>query len=118
VTIIVVVVMVLHLLSSLLISALLPLAILIAFILMKIFAVQANIVALSGIAIAIGTMVDMGIVLSENILVHLDTAPADYGTDGNPILWWHAHCHADRVCCAGSVLWSRRVYGRQTENSK
>jgi Cu(I)/Ag(I) efflux system membrane protein CusA/SilA len=56
---------------------LLPLAILIAFILMKVFGVQANIVALSGIAIAIGTMVDMGIVLSENILVHLDTAPAD-----------------------------------------
>ena len=71
VTIIVVIVMVMHLLSSVLISALLPLAILVAFILMKIFGVDANIVALSGIAIAIGTMVDMGIVLCENILVQL-----------------------------------------------
>jgi len=36
--------------------------------------VLANIVALSGIAIAIGTIVDMGIVVCENILKHLDTA--------------------------------------------
>lgn len=71
VTIIVVVVMVMHLGSSILISGLLPLAVLICFILMKLFGVDANIVALSGIAIAIGTMVDMGVVLCENILVHL-----------------------------------------------
>ncbi|GAI87716.1 unnamed protein product, partial [marine sediment metagenome] len=42
---------------------------------MKFFGVDANIVALSGIAIAIGTMVDMGIVVCENILKHLDQAP-------------------------------------------
>ncbi|MDD2944079.1 MAG: efflux RND transporter permease subunit, partial [bacterium] len=42
---------------------------------MKVFSVDANIVALSGIAIAIGTMVDMGIVLTENIQKHLDAAP-------------------------------------------
>ena len=71
VTIIVVLVMVLHLGSSLLISGLLPLSVLICFIFMKLFGVDANIVALSGIAIAIGTMVDMGVVLCENILVHL-----------------------------------------------
>jgi len=41
---------------------------------MKVFKVDANIVALSGIAIAIGTIVDMGIVLSENILRHLAEA--------------------------------------------
>ena len=76
-TIIVVVVMVLHLLSSLLIAALLPLAILIAFILMKVFAVQANIVALSGIAIAIGTMVDLGVILSENIIKHIEESPPE-----------------------------------------
>jgi Cu(I)/Ag(I) efflux system membrane protein CusA/SilA len=74
VTIIVVIVMVLHLRSSVLISALLPLAILMCFIAMKTFGVDANIVALSGIAIAIGTMVDMGIVICENILRHLDEA--------------------------------------------
>ncbi len=74
VTIIVILVMVLHLRSSILISALLPLAVLMCFIAMKTFGVDANIVALSGIAIAIGTMVDMGIILCENILKHLDEA--------------------------------------------
>ena len=74
VTIIVVIVMVLHLRSSVLISALLPLAILMCFIAMKLFGVDANIVALSGIAIAIGTMVDMGIVICENILKRLSEA--------------------------------------------
>jgi len=77
VTVIVILVMVMHLRSSLLISALLPLAVLMCFIAMKTFGVDANIVALSGIAIAIGTMVDMGIILSENILKHLDEAGPD-----------------------------------------
>ncbi|TFH42954.1 MAG: efflux RND transporter permease subunit, partial [Lysobacterales bacterium] len=77
ITIIVVLVMVLHLRSSLLISGLLPLAVLLTFVAMKIFGVDANVVALSGIAIAIGTMVDMGIVLCENILRHLDEAPPE-----------------------------------------
>ncbi|MDH3215994.1 MAG: efflux RND transporter permease subunit, partial [Candidatus Krumholzibacteria bacterium] len=75
VTIIVVVVMVMHLRSSLLISGLLPMTVLMVFVAMKLFKVDANIVALSGIAIAIGTIVDMGIVISENILRHLDRAP-------------------------------------------
>ncbi|MGE9293699.1 MAG: efflux RND transporter permease subunit, partial [Puniceicoccales bacterium] len=75
VTIIVVVLMVLHLRSAALISGVLPLAVLFAFIGMKLFGVDANVVALSGIAIAIGTIVDMGVVLIENILKHLDEAP-------------------------------------------
>jgi Cu(I)/Ag(I) efflux system membrane protein CusA/SilA len=45
------------------------------FIAMRYFGVDANIVALSGIAIAIGTMVDLGIILSENIVKHVDEAP-------------------------------------------
>lgn len=77
VTIIVVLVMVMHLRSSILISGLLPLTVLTAFIAMKQFNVDANIVALSGIAIAIGTIVDMGIVVCENILKHLDQAPPE-----------------------------------------
>jgi Cu(I)/Ag(I) efflux system membrane protein CusA/SilA len=77
VTVIVILVMVMHLRSSILISALLPLAVLMCFIAMKTFGVDANIVALSGIAIAIGTMVDMGIILSENILKHLEEASPD-----------------------------------------
>ena len=77
VTIIVVIVMVMHMRSSALISGLLPLAVLMCFIAMKMFHVDANIVALSGIAIAIGAMVDMGIVICENILKHLDAAGPD-----------------------------------------
>ena len=74
VTIIVVLVMVMNLRSSVLIAGLLPLAVLFCFVAMRLFRVDANIVALSGIAIAIGTMVDMGIVLIENILRTLDLA--------------------------------------------
>ncbi|MCH4824519.1 efflux RND transporter permease subunit [Gramella lutea] len=72
ITILVIVIMVFNLRASILISGLLPVAVLMVFITMKIFGVTANIVALSGIAIAIGTMVDMGIILCENIIRHLD----------------------------------------------
>ena len=74
VTIIVVLVMVMSLRASLLISGLLPITVLAVFIAMKGFGVDANIVALSGIAIAIGTIVDMGIVITENIVRHLAAA--------------------------------------------
>lgn len=72
ITILVIVVMVFNLRASILISGLLPVAVLMVFIAMKFFGVDANIVALSGIAIAIGTMVDVGIILAENIIRHLD----------------------------------------------
>jgi Cu(I)/Ag(I) efflux system membrane protein CusA/SilA len=74
ITIIVILIMIMHLKTSVLITGLLPFTVLLAFIGMKLFGVDANIVALSGIAIAIGTIVDMGIVVSENILKHLDDA--------------------------------------------
>jgi Cu(I)/Ag(I) efflux system membrane protein CusA/SilA len=77
VTVIVVLFMLMHLRSAFLISALLPIAVLFTFIFMKLLRVDANIVALSGIAIAIGTIVDMGIVLSENILRRLRRAGPD-----------------------------------------
>ncbi|MHC4438867.1 MAG: efflux RND transporter permease subunit [Planctomycetota bacterium] len=80
VTVIVVIVLVMHLRSSALISALLPLAVLMCFIAMKAGRIDANVVALSGIAIAIGTMVDMGIVICENILKRLDEAEPDDNT--------------------------------------
>ncbi|WP_243312369.1 efflux RND transporter permease subunit [Fundidesulfovibrio agrisoli] len=75
VTVLVVLAMVMNLGASALISALLPLAVLLTFLAMKAFGVEANIVALAGIAIAIGTMVDMGIILTENILRRLGEAP-------------------------------------------
>ncbi|QDV68049.1 Cation efflux system protein CusA [Rosistilla carotiformis] len=98
VTIIVILVMVVHLRSSFLISALLPLAVLMCFIAMKTFGVDANIVALSGIAIAIGTMVDMGIILTENILKYLDeAAPED---DKLTVIFKAAHEVAGAVLTA------------------
>ncbi|GLB51230.1 cation transporter [Neptunitalea chrysea] len=72
ITILVIMVMVFNLRASILISTLLPVAVLMVFIAMKWFQVDANIVALSGIAIAIGTMVDVGVILCENIIRHLE----------------------------------------------
>ena len=74
ITAIVVLLMVRMLSASALIAGLLPLAVLGTFVLMKVTGIDANIVALSGIAIAIGTMVDMAIVMCENILRGLQTA--------------------------------------------
>lgn len=75
ITILVIIVMVYNLRASVLISSLLPIAVLMVFIAMRYFGVDANIVALSGIAIAIGTMVDLGIILSENIIKHIEESP-------------------------------------------
>lgn len=84
ITILVIIIMVFNLRASVLISGLLPVAVLMVFIAMKLFGVDANIVALSGIAIAIGTMVDVGVILSENIIRHLDenenVIPTEQGT--------------------------------------
>ncbi|AUC81463.1 efflux RND transporter permease subunit [Lacinutrix sp. Bg11-31] len=72
ITILVIIIMVFNLRASILISGLLPVAVLMVFVAMKLFNVDANIVALSGIAIAIGTMVDVGVILAENMIRHLD----------------------------------------------
>ena len=77
ITILVIIVMVYNLKASILISGLLPVAVLMVFVTMKLFHVDANIVALSGIAIAIGTMVDVGVILAENMIRHLKEAEAD-----------------------------------------
>ncbi|PSR14471.1 MAG: cation transporter [Bacteroidetes bacterium] len=77
ITIIVVILLLLNLQSSLLVAGTLPVAVLMCFIAMKYFGVDANIVALSGIAIAIGTMVDMGIVLIESMVQRLKEAPPE-----------------------------------------
>ena len=72
ISIIVVIVLVMNLRASVLISSLLPIGVLMTFIAMRYFNVDANIVALSGIAIAIGVMVDVGVVFTENIIRWLD----------------------------------------------
>ena len=75
ITIIVVILMLLNFKSSIIVSVTLPVAILMCFIAMRYLNVDANIVALSGIGIAIGTMVDIGIVITESILKRREEAP-------------------------------------------
>jgi Cu(I)/Ag(I) efflux system membrane protein CusA/SilA len=75
ITVIVVIILLMNLKSSFLVSGALPIAVLMVFFMMKLVGIDANIVSLSGIAIAIGTMVDMGIVLTESMVKHIDEAP-------------------------------------------
>ncbi len=75
ITIIVIVLMLTNLRTGVLVSSLMPLAVLMGFGMMKFFGIDANIVSLSGIAIAVGTISDMGIVLCENIVQRLRQAP-------------------------------------------
>ncbi len=80
ISIVVVIILVLNLRASILISSLLPIGVLMTFIIMRYVGVDANIVALSGIAIAIGVMVDVGVVFTENIIRHL-RLPENRGID-------------------------------------
>jgi Cu(I)/Ag(I) efflux system membrane protein CusA/SilA len=69
------VVFLLHLRSSLVAMVTLPLGILVAFIVMRHQGINANIMSLGGIAIAIGAMVDAAIVMIENVHKHLEREP-------------------------------------------
>ena len=85
ISIIVIIILVMNLRASLIVAGLLPIGVLMTFILMRLFGVEANIVALSGIAIAIGVMVDIGIVDVENILRHLEM-PENSGIRGKKLI--------------------------------
>jgi len=78
ITVIAVVLFLLHFRSSLVIAVTLPLAVFFAFICMQALGVGSNIMSLAGIAIAIGTMVDMGIVMTENIFQYLTAHRPEY----------------------------------------
>ena len=80
ITIAVILLFLLHIRASLVVATTLPVAVLLAFIAMNTFGVDANIMSLAGIAIAIGTMVDMGIIISENIFRGI----ADWESKGRP----------------------------------
>lgn len=69
-----------HLRSSVVIILSLPVGILAAFIVMKLQGLNANIMSLGGIAIAIGAMVDAAIVMIENVHKHIEKEPL---TDDN-----------------------------------
>ena len=80
ITAIVILLFLLNLRASIVVAITLPIAVLIAFIGMYVFNIDANIMSLAGIAIAIGTMVDMSIIVSEVIYSHL----AEWEEKGRP----------------------------------
>jgi len=80
----------LHLRSSLVIVITLPLAVLMAFIVMKLQGLNANIMSLGGIAIVIGDMVDGGIVMIENAHKHLAEAAEKKQAELTPQERWQA----------------------------
>ncbi len=61
-----------HFRSILIVTIPLPLSILVSFLLMRFFGITSNIMSLSGIAIAIGVLVDAGIVMTENVIRHCE----------------------------------------------
>lgn len=63
-----------HFRSILIVTLPLPISVLISFILMRQFGITSNIMSLSGIAIAIGVLVDAGIVMTENVIRHCERA--------------------------------------------
>ncbi|MEQ8414001.1 MAG: efflux RND transporter permease subunit [Imperialibacter sp.] len=85
ISVIVVLILLLNLRASIIIASLLPVGVLATFIVMRYSGVDANVVALSGIAIAIGVMVDVGIVFVENIIRHLEL-PENHGVSGTALL--------------------------------
>ncbi|MEQ8534616.1 MAG: efflux RND transporter permease subunit, partial [Imperialibacter sp.] len=85
ISVIVVLILLLNLRASIIIASLLPVGVLATFIVMRYSGVDANVVALSGIAIAIGVMVDVGIVFVENIIRHLEM-PENEGVSGTALL--------------------------------
>ncbi len=71
ITAVVIVLFLLHFRASLIVAVTMPMAVLMAFIGMQWFQIDANIMSLAGIAIAIGEVADLGIIISENIYQNL-----------------------------------------------
>ncbi|MBM4002383.1 MAG: efflux RND transporter permease subunit [Planctomycetes bacterium] len=71
ITSVVIALFLLHVRSSIIVAMTLPLAVLMSFVGMRWFQIDANIMSLAGIAIAIGEVADLAIIISENIYQHL-----------------------------------------------
>ena len=84
------VIFLLHARSALVAILSLPVGILIAFLVMRVQGINANIMSLGGIAIAIGAMVDGAIVMIENAHKHLEHAAAKAGGPLSPSARWTA----------------------------
>jgi Cu(I)/Ag(I) efflux system membrane protein CusA/SilA len=66
-----------HFRSILIVTIPLPLAVLVSFLFMKVMGISSNLMSLSGIAIAIGVLVDAGIVVTENAFRFLEKRRVD-----------------------------------------
>jgi copper/silver efflux system protein len=85
-----------HFRSILIVTLPLPVSILISFLLMKEFGITSNIMSLTGIAIAIGVLVDAAIVVTENVIRHCERAEAEKGGRLDAGERWHATLAACR----------------------
>ncbi|MFZ4986808.1 MAG: efflux RND transporter permease subunit [Blastocatellia bacterium] len=66
-----------HFRSILIVTLPLPLSILVSFLMMRYFGISSNLMSLAGIAIAIGVLVDAGIVVTENCFRYLEQRKVD-----------------------------------------
>jgi Cu(I)/Ag(I) efflux system membrane protein CusA/SilA len=76
-----------HFRSILIVTLPLPISILISFLLMKEFGITSNIMSLTGIAIAIGVLVDAAIVVTENVIRHCERAEEEKAVSGKVGKW-------------------------------
>ena len=86
----------LHIRSALVTIIILPIGVLAALIAMRVQGINANIMSLGGIAIAIGAMVDGPIVLTENAHKHLERMRATLGRSLSVVERWNAISNAAR----------------------
>lgn len=84
--------------SAIIVTLVLPLAALFAFIMMKWQGLSANLMSLGGLAIGIGMMVDGAVVMVENVHRHLTKTPAQ-----------EKHPHAGKI---ETVLYAAKEVGR------
>ncbi len=77
-----------HFRSILIVTLPLPVSILISFLLMKQFGITSNIMSLTGIAIAIGVLVDAAIVVTENVIRHCERESGEKMRDLTPEETW------------------------------
>jgi Cu(I)/Ag(I) efflux system membrane protein CusA/SilA len=118
ITAIVILLFLLHIRSSLIVAICLPTAVLISFIAMHFVGVGANIMSLAGIAIAIGTMVDMGIIVSENIYQHLAEWEKEQGDGHGRKLEKTDQAddtHGSRITVSNSPTRSKVIYDAAVE---
>lgn len=85
-----------HFRSILIVTFPLPASILISFLLMNVAGISSNIMSLSGIVIAIGVLVDAGIVITENVIRHCETDEKRLGRPLTRAETWSATLEASK----------------------